>query len=279
MLVSTQTASFRKYGDMKKIIKLLKDAGFTAYDCSLGCEFKEPRNFLTKEEAKELRAYADEIGIVCNQTHAPYHSALVGDDAYNEAMLNAIIETVELSGILGAKICVVHPANDYTPEQNAELLYKKLEPHARKAGVKIAVENMWNWDYDKNQALKCACSHHENFAKHMSLLPEDVFVACLDLGHAEMRGLDTDCVQMIETLGKRIGCIHIHDNDLHDDTHDLPYLNKMDFNKIFATLKKVGYTGDVTFEENFNTHFPLEMYPACAKFLCELGNYFKDLMQ
>ena len=102
-------------------------------------------------------------------------------------MFPKIVRAIEVSGILGAKICVIHPCNDYTPEENA-ILYKSFEPHARKAGVKIGLENVWSWPNGSVTAIPSACSHHENFRAHLDLLPADVFVACLDIGHAELQG-------------------------------------------------------------------------------------------
>ncbi len=277
MLISTTTSSFRKHGDDKAVVKLLKDTGFDAYDYNLCCEWNEARNYITKDGAKELRAYADQIGILCNQTHAPFSVAIPGNEEYNEKMLATLIEAIEISGILGAKICVVHPCNDYSPEQNA-VLYKKLQSVAKANGVMIALENMWNWDWDKNEALPAACSDEDNFSKHLSLLDSDTFCACLDLGHAEMRGLNTNCLKMIERLGKNIKTLHIHDNDLHDDTHDYPFVRNMDFLSTFNALKEAGYDGDVTFEVNL-ANFPKELMPACASFMLGIGKYLKSLLK
>ena len=141
---STTISPFGKVGDSKTIIKMLKEAGFPAYDFSMDTEewLKPYNDFLSTddyiEKAKDLRAYADSLGIVCNQSHAPFSTAIVGNDDYNEKMFDLICRAIEVSGILGVKVCVVHPCNDYTAEENAKL-YKRFEPIARKAGVKIVV--------------------------------------------------------------------------------------------------------------------------------------------
>lgn len=279
MYISTEINSFAKLGDNRKIIKLLKDVGFTAYDYSmfygsLADEVLYADNYI--ERAKAFRAYADGIGLPCNQAHAPFPTARKGDEEYNKKAFADICRAIEVSGILGAKVCVVHPCNDYTAEENAEL-YKRFEPIARKAGVKIGLENMWNWKSGAMHACAAACSQHDDFRKHLELLPSDVFVACLDIGHAEMAGLDTDAVRMIKTLNERLEAIHLHDNDCIHDNHALPYSLHIDFEAVIAAMKEIGYMGDITLEsDTYVRKFPLELYPQAASFMAAVANDFKE---
>ena len=293
MYISTEINSFRAYGDRRKIIRMLQEAGFTAYDYSMfGDGWLKPNTSLLsddyREQAQAFRAYADSIGMPCNQAHAPFPTALrldvqYGDltdnAAYNEMAIMEIKRAIEVAGILGAKVCVVHPCNDYTPEQNAKL-YQLFEEDARKAGVKIGVENMWNWNRGEPNACAAACSHHDNFKAHMNLLPKDVFVACLDIGHAEMAGLNTSATQMIETLDCDLQALHIHDNDRVHDEHCLPFTRKIDFEAMITALKKIGYQGDVTMEaDTYIRRFPLQLYPIAVKLLAEVARYIRDRLQ
>lgn len=298
MLVSGHIETLLKYGDYKNAIKSMKEAGFPAFDLSINpkpwplpesffirtktfkeilAETKDDREWVSVELAKELRKYADEIGIVCNQTHAPYPTAWVGDEPYNEDVFKLLVESLEITAIMGAKVCVLHPCNDYTPKENVENVYIKLLPYAKKFGVLVGVENMWNWDRVRNIALPAACSSAENFKAHMDLLPEEYFCACVDTGHAEMGGLATSAYDMIKTLGKRVKALHVHDNDLFNDDHALPYLGKIDFEKIYQALNEIGYDGDVTFEVgNFLSSFPDELYMEALKFMAKVGEYIKS---
>ena len=282
MYISTEINSYRKIGDNREIIKLLKESGFTAYDFSmfsggLADEILYADDYA--EKAREFRRYVDGIGLPCNQTHAPFATARKGNDEYNKAMFPKIVRAIEVSGILGAKVCVVHPCNDYSPEENAAL-YKKFEPYARKAGVKIGVENMWNWQSGSAHATAAACSHHDNFRAHLDLLPKDVFVACLDIGHAEMQGLETSAPKMIETLNERLAAIHLHDNDLAHDSHALPFNYNIDFTAVIDALKKVGYQGDITLEaDRFASKVPLELMSAAATYAAAVANYFKTQVE
>ena len=280
--ISTEIQSFKQYGNVWEIVKMLKEVGFTAYDASMftGGVFDEilyAENW--EEKAREFRAYADGLGIVCNQAHAPFATARKGDEEYNKQMLPKIKRALEVSGILGAKICVVHPCNNYTAEENAKL-YKNFEETAKKAGVKIAVENMWNWKQGSPTATPAACSHHDDFKKHLELLNKDVFVACVDIGHAEMAGLNTSAVEMIETLGEWVQCLHLHDIDGVKDNHQVPFTQKVDFARIVDALKKVNYQGDVTLEVAYAPlKTPKELQKPLAKYLAEIANYFKGELE
>ncbi len=274
MLISTETGSFSKLGSIQAILRVIKDAGFTAYDytmcSSISHDVLYADNYL--EKAKEVRDFADGIGLPCNQTHAPFPTARKNQEDYNNEIFPVIVRAIEISGILGAKVCVVHPCNDYTAEENYEI-YQRLEPYARAAGVKIGLENMWNWR--EGGVSTAACSHHADFRKHLEMLPADVFVACLDIGHAELQGLDTSAVQMIETLNERLEAIHLHDVDFFHDNHSLPFTQKTDFNAVINAFRKVGYKGDITLESlHFFDTLPVELLPSAAKYAASVANYF-----
>ena len=72
---------------------------------------------------------------------------------------------------------------------------------------------MWNWDTEQGHAKKAACSDGEDFLKHILAVNDENFVACVDIGHAEMKGLNTSAESMIRTLGSHVAALHIHDND------------------------------------------------------------------
>lgn len=284
MYISTEINSYKKFGDIRAVLTLLKEAGFTAYDFSMfGKSWMQPNEFLEAEDyieqAKALRAFADGIGIACNQSHAPFPTLVKGNEAYNEQTFPYLVRAIEVSGILGVKVVVVHPGNDYTAEENA-VFYKKLEPYARKAGVKIGLENMWNWDREKGHTRAAACSHHDDFKKHLDLLPKDVFVACLDIGHAEMFRDETNAVKMIETLGERLQAIHLHDVDKTHDNHSIPFVQKVDYASVIEALKKTGYQGDITLEaDTFAKCAPKELVPAAARYAAAVADYFKTQME
>ena len=84
-------------------------------------------------------------------------------------------------------------------------------------------------------------------------------VACLDLGHAEMRGSGSGAVNMIKALGSRLQALHIHDNDRWHDSHQIPFSMDIDFAGIVKALKEIDYNGYFTLEaDNYLRGFSTE---------------------
>ena len=280
MKLSTEIGSVSKIVGREKAIELVAKAGFSAFDLSMfdlieydrANKSASPGN--TPLSGEDYRRYAQRLkqigldnGIVCNQSHAPFPT-------YAKGVKDWILRAIECTAIVGGKVCVVHPDNDSSAERNAEFFFEIL-PFAKSCGVKIATENMWNWNDEKGCAAPAACSSHEDFLKHILAVDDDYFGACLDIGHAEMFGDETSAVKMIETLKDRLIALHIHDNDRRFDSHAIPFSMKIDFPPIAAALKRNGYTGDFTLEADsfFNGYSESDvssgmarLYEACRKF-------------
>lgn len=286
MLISTEIASFRKtINDDFEIVKLLKQAGFTAYDFSMS-NAQFALEFLKDDScydfAKKLRKFADDIGIVCNQTHAPFPT-LKRDDEWNKTMLSALKRSIKVSSILGAKICVVHPGNLFSIEENTAL-YRELLPIAKECNIKIATENMWDWDREKNTFAPAANSNHVSFKAQMdelNKLDKDVFVALVDIGHCELTNLNTSAVKMIETLNENVQCIHLHDNDKYHDAHFLPFTSAIDYLPIIDALKKINYSGDITLECSYfaGMHLPKDLVLSFMRLYADVANWFKEQIE
>ena len=130
---------------------------------------------------------------------------------------------------------------------------------AKDCGVKIATENMWNWDDAKDESCFAACATSESFIEHIDAVNDPYLVACLDIGHAEMRGSGSGAANMIRALGHRLQALHIHDNDRWHDSHQIPFSMSIDFAPIAAALKEIGYKGWFTLEAD---HYLKEKFNA-----------------
>ena len=253
MKISTEIASTARIVGMEKAVELCAKAGFDAWDftmldmCRIDGKTRLPLpnenplngpNYLAF--ARKLKAIGLDNGIVCNQSHAPFPVDVPAVRSY-------LKRAIECTAEAGGEICVIHPDNNKTAEQNAEM-YDELLPFAKSCGVKIATENMWNWDSIKDESSFAACATGEDFKKHIDTVNDDFFVACLDLGHAEMRGSGDGAVNMIKTLGHRLQALHIHDNDGWHDDHQIPFSMNINFEEIVKALKEIGYAGYFTLE-------------------------------
>ena len=252
MKISTEIGSAAKLVGYERAIELVGKAGFDAWDLTIypmakwdwtsGCFFDTGSPFLMDNYAsyfKELRKIGEAYGMVCNQSHAPFPIKVMTDDVLKRA--------IECTAIVGGEICVIHPNNDKSAEENAEM-YLRLLPFAKEYGVKIATENMWNWYKDEPTSSPAACSLAEDFVRHIDVVADPYFVACLDIGHAEMRGSGDGAVRAIRALGKMLAALHVHDNDKLHDSHLMPFTADIDFEPIAKALADVGYTGYVTLE-------------------------------
>ena len=254
--ISTEIESTSKIIGEERAIELIAKAGFDAWDFSMVSHMApyDWKNNCVKiidhplqsadyaAYAKKLRKIGEDNGIHCNQSHAPF-------PVRSAEICSYLKRAIECTAIAGGEICVIHPDNNKSPEENAEM-YLELLPFAKEHNVKIATENMWNWNKEKDHAAAAACSHHDNFVAHIKAVNDPYLVACLDIGHAEMKGLDTTAEEMIYALGDSVAALHLHDNDLWHDNHDLPFTMGRDFDKVIKALKKIDYKGYMTLEAN-----------------------------
>lgn len=255
MKISTEIGSAAKIIGEERAVEYYAKAGFDAWDFSMfemcGYDWKtgnavQSTHPLGQREylkfARRLGKIGEDNGIYCNQSHAPFPTGCSGIRSY-------LKRAIECTAEAGGKICIIHPDNNKGPEENAEM-YFELLPFAKECGVKIATENMFNWNSAKEDADFAACATPESFNAHLDAVNDDYFIACLDIGHAEMRGSNTSAVEMIRSLGNRIGALHIHDNDQRHDLHRIPFSKNIDFEAVVKALKEIGYGGEFTLEAN-----------------------------
>ena len=289
MLLSTQTEFFGKvYGDAAAI-RMIKAAGFDAFDMSFFEMFGDkdyPMNGDNwRDYVRSLRAVADECGIVCNQAHAPFASS-AGDEEDDKRRFAAIVRSMEAAAMLGAKVIVVHPKQHlpYTTCKDALFdmnvqFYRALLPYCEQFGIKVACENMWHYNHAAGRIIDSTCSRPEEFCAYLDAVDSPFLVACLDIGHTALT--DEELPYFIKTLGKeRLQALHVHDNDLHGDDHTLPFTRKIDFSAVTAALSDIGYAGDLTFEaDNFLRPFPQPLHADAAHFMCRVGRQLMCMIQ
>ncbi len=281
MKISTQTAGLARAFRDEKAVELLCEAGYDSLDFSMfwrnGSTLPiEEEDFL--ENAAKFKRIADGYNVEFNQTHAPFPSYVEGDDDYNEWMKPLIVKSIEAGGILGAKYVIIHPIDlsENQKEFNMEF-YKSLAPHAKKANVKIAIENMFAWSEEKQQLVKNVCSDGPEMCDYIDSLEDDCFVACLDIGHCGIIG--ESAPEMIRQLGHdRLKSLHIHDNDNVSDLHTLPYLGKIDFAGVMKALRDIDYDGELTLEaDTFLAAFPDELKIEAVKLMQKTARYLTKL--
>jgi sugar phosphate isomerase/epimerase len=285
MKTSTEIASASRLVGMPKAVELIGKAGFDAWDLSL---FDMARWDWAKNEpiikphplngsdylrfVRELRNIGESYGMVCNQSHAPFPSE-------PKMPMDFIKRAIECTAEAGGQICIIHPRALSPLETNIEF-YNNLLPFAKQYGVKIATENMWAWDREKDESAFAACATSKSFCEHIDSVNDPYLVACLDIGHAEMRGSGEGAAKMIRDLGPRLQALHIHDNDQWHDSHQIPFSMKIDFEEVVKALKDVGYSGYLTLEaDNFLNAYTAENALDGVKKLHESAARLAEMME
>lgn len=283
MLLVTQTDRLgRLYGD-REAVRMLAEAGFDGIDYSM-FPLSDPSPRLMKdgweEEIRALRAYADSLGIPFIQGHAPFSFRDNSPEAWKTINYPRILRAIEIAGILGIRELVIHPVQFLPYKQNKETLhqwnmeyYRALLPHAKRAGVRICLENMWQRNKLRGNIIThSTCSDAREAAAWIDELNDPSIGYCLDLGHCGLVELDADTE--IRKLGHRLTALHVHDNDFVEDQHILPYHGHANWAAILAALKEVGYSGPFTFEaDNFLIKTPNSLLPTALKLMVELGRH------
>lgn len=272
-----------KYGE-KEGLKMIRDAGFDCVDYTF-CGLPAEHIFFTEKGpayARELRAYLDEIGLVCSQAHAPF--ALEDGDPFDPDFpaYGQILHAMEAAAILGSPSIVIHAVTirdrsaDYVEDYNYEF-YRTLEPYAEKFGIRIAIENLFNTDKKRNAYFNRRLGTPELVNRMLARLNSDWFTVCLDLGHAAMTGFEPEEF-LRGVIPGAITALHVQDTDYRGDRHQLPYICDLNWNGIMTALKEIGYEGDFTYEVgSYMGKMPAELYPAALSFAHAVGRHLIEI--
>lgn len=272
MILSTEF----NYGSIlfgtEKAIEVVANAGFEGLDYSMFDLKREDNPVNHDGYVKRMETFkhiADECGVCFNQTHAPFPSFKIDDEAYSKEVYPQLIRAIEATAILGAPHVVMHPqpVGDDSLQRNVEF-FSALTPYCKQYGVKIALENLIAPSFFGNA---------DELAALVDSLDSEYFTCLVDIGHASING---DAVEFLKGVGSRVTALHVHDNDGVHDSHNMPYNRKLDWGNICATLKEIGYNGDFTYEAGFYVRqFPIELVPAAYKMMAETGKYLISLIK
>lgn len=197
-------------------------------------------NAMHPEIDKVLNAVKD-AGIICDNLHSEYQISYQGKNYHMQELCN--------EGIAGDKLCekimsnidtcarnnipvlVVHcphGAPELSINEFSKKRYTDIGNYAREKGVTIAFENI---------------EYTENLKYVMSLVPDARF--CWDCGHEYCR---LSGEKPMPIFGKKLAALHIHDNCLTQDNHQIPFTSEIDFDEVGKELAESGYDGTLMLE-------------------------------
>jgi len=292
MIVQSQSCFDRLGVDTS--LDMFADAGFDAIDYSmfhpLDSEWMNQPMGQMLDFYRELRRKAEAKGLPFRQMHAPFVDLYADDEMY-EKLFPYLVKSMYVCAALDARHIVVHPqidrrnyGNEYREESRRKIIdsYARLIPAAKEAGVMVCVENMYTLWPDSGDRAPMFLSSAEDLIDVVDELNgiagEKLFGVCLDIGHANL--YDNAAPRMIRILGDYITCLHIHDNDLQDDRHIMPYLGYTDIDGTFRALREIGYQGDLTLECEFSIqNLPLTVVPHMLKVFESTGRHLMSIVQ
>ena len=248
MKLAIETYVLQNRFDAKTAIKMIKEAGFDAFDYTF--LYENEQNSMLKEDYLEracaLKEYADELGIPCNQAHASADFRYVDPiDPACESYLR-VLRSIEAASVLGAENIVVHPMGLYLFPDNPDVIcrnrafFKSLIPVCEKFNMHVAVENLFNGNAP-------VLGDPEIMNDFIESLDSDRFTICLDLGHLAFTGFTPPEV-IRKTNPKYLKALHVHDNNMVEDLHLLPGDGNLNWQEITSALGEIGYDGDFNLE-------------------------------
>ncbi len=283
-----------RYG-VEKSASLVANAGFDAFDYSLERLKKDDDVMNTdayRAEAEKIRKIAESNGLVINQIHAPFswkNSQWMDETFYEENIFPRIVRSLEIAGIFGVKVAVVHPLHHFTyPGHEEEIFdinmkyYRKLIPYAKEYGIKIGVENMYQVDPRRKHIIADTCAKIPEFIRYIDTLDSEQITACLDIGHTTLVEQLDEPWDFIKALGHdRLGALHVHDTDYKGDLHTFPYDGIINWQEVAKALGEIDYQGDFTYENgwSFLSHVDDEFMPTAVKFMGDIGHHLIDVAE
>ena len=274
-----------KFG-IEKAIDLIADAGFDGLDYS---DFMSEQSLSKRddyiEKAKAIREKAESRGLKFCQTHGPMVTGLLKKYPL-EYVQSCTVRSIEVASLLGAEAVVIHPIQDPLHKLGDESVFnrnmeffKYFIPYCEKYNVKIAIENMCKTDPKSGVVHDGVCAHPLEYIRYIDELNSPYATACFDTGHCAATGREPhDVIRIVG--GKRITCLHLHDNNYRADQHMLPFTMDMDWIEICKALAEVDYKGHITMEaSNYTKKFPDEFIPVALKFKADIARFIADTVE
>ena len=166
--------------------------------------------------------------------HAPICDINIASisDPVRKASMKETLDTIKVANKLGIDRMTIHPGLssmsvhgiDYKYLAHAKESMKVLDDAQKEYGTSLAIENMPN-----SYFFLCRTA-----AELDEIVGDTDLGICFDIGHANTTG---QIDEMIDTFGKRIKNIHIHDNNGDKDEHLTIGTGSIDFCKVLKKLK------------------------------------------
>ena len=310
MKISVQSQRLTGQYGIEKAYRLIREAGFEAIDWNIDTEwvFKDVlsaqklENLCIFEKSQaEIDAYfADELqeirknGLTITQAHAPFGCYESHRPDVLEYAISIYKNMILFLDRVGCKFVIIHGISkkelwDETQEEIDALnghLYESLIPTLQQTKqITVCLENLFSSTIKLARGVwegHCSDPHlaAEEIDRLNALAGKKCFGLCLDTGHLNL--LRKPMHSYIPIVGDRIVCLHIHDNLQLADSHLMPYVGSIWWKYFLEEMKKIGYTGDLSFEtfaQVDKKRLPEELLPAFLSAIADIGKYFRTQLE
>jgi sugar phosphate isomerase/epimerase/protein-tyrosine-phosphatase len=220
-------------------LPLVAQAGFSAIELSLEGGRNQCDSFLPSN-VRELRAVADDLGLLIWSLHAPPETGSVAATDPNEQRRRAdcLRDCRDLAEELGAKAIVSHALVSAPQRQEPSLMrdlmlrfLASLEAEMDASPVTLAFEN----------GLGLASqTPTDRMLEWLEGTSRPAYGIAWDTGHSNIAGNFAD---IGAHAGDRLVTVHLNDNDGATDTHACPGQGTADWPAIIRQLEQAGYAG------------------------------------
>ena len=252
MKIATTTADFEFFckTDKERIYELYV-AGFRNIDLSM-YNFTPDCVYMQEgwaEEVRNLKNYAENLGMKFVQAHSIGGNPLSEDMEYTDFLLKATIRSIEICSALGIKNTVVHPglkkglSKEEWFEENKKF-YGKLFPAMERFGVNVLCENSTK----ANTGDMYYINSGKDVREFIEYVAHPLFRGCWDIGHGNCEGGRQ--YHDIMAIGEFLNAIHYHDNHGKADEHLAPFTGTLNHDEIMHALIDVKFKGYFTLECN-----------------------------
>lgn len=219
--------------DGRTRLRMIKEAGF---DCFFPLYYDQEPIEAWAEDAAAIGLSLETVHPSFEHMNDMWLPGVAGDDylSFLKTRINGCVR-------VGATICIMHVtiASQAPPVSRTGLeRFHRLADYAAERGVRLAFENL-----EIPEHLHAVLGDNPAFHGF-----------CWDCGHNYSY---TPTVDMMSIHGKRMLCMHVHDNfgmrtpgfvTYHDDLHMLPFDGGLNWQGFAERIKASGFTGPLTLE-------------------------------
>jgi sugar phosphate isomerase/epimerase len=162
---------------------------------------------------------------------------------------------------------------------NDNYLYESLVDKLKDKKVVVCLENLGT--QQNGRFLESICCNPISVAEQIDKLNEmagrEAFGFCLDTGHMYLVGKRFET--FVPIIGKRLKMLHVNDNDGVLDRHLAPFAGQVNWADFIASMRAVGYRGDISFEtyaQFIKPGISEAFLPEVLRHVCAIGKYFRD---